>query len=402
MNNHSKRSCHKGLWGFAGALAILLAFATACTTAKQPAPAAGNKEAASHEAGIQRRVFGKMPNGKVVNLYTLSNANGMKVGIINYGGRIVSIMAPDRNGKMADVVLGWNNLENYMKYNTYFGAIVGRFANRIANGKFTLDGKTYHLPINNGPNSLHGGTDGFDKKYWDVKEMPGAEPALELTYFSKNGEMGYPGNLHVKVVYTLTNANELKIDYTATTDQDTIINLTNHSYFNLGGEGSGKILDTVVWINADKFTPTNSTQIPTGKFESVVGTPFDFLKPTPIGARINEDNEQLKLAKGYDMNFVLNRKGPGLELASKSYDPKSGRELDVYTTLPGVQFYTGNFLTDKIPGRDGGTYGFRTGFTMETQDFPDAPNHPNFPSAELKPGQPYHSETVFKFTTTSK
>lgn len=343
-----------------------------------------------------------MANGKVVNLYTLSNANGMKVGIINYGGRIVSIMAPDRNGKMADVVLGWNNLENYMKYNTYFGAIVGRFANRIADGKFTLDGKTYHLPINNGPNSLHGGTDGFDKKYWDVKEMPGAEPALELTYFSKNGEMGYPGNLHVKVVYTLTNANELKIDYTATTDQDTIINLTNHSYFNLGGEGSGKILDTVVWINADKFTPTNSTQIPTGKIESVVGTPFDFLKPTPIGARINEDNEQLKLAKGYDMNFVLNRKGPGLELASKSYDPKSGRELDVYTTQPGLQFYTGNFLTDKIPGRDGGTYSFRTGFTMETQDFPDAPNHPNFPSAELKPGQTYHEVTVFKFTTTDK
>lgn len=343
-----------------------------------------------------------MPNGQEIHLYTLTNANGMEVKAINYGGRIVSIRVPDRNGKMADVVLGWNDLQNYLKYNTYFGALIGRFGNRIAKGEFKLDGKVYHLPINNGPNSLHGGLDGFDKKVWTVQDVPGAEPALDLTYFSKNGEEGYPGDLHVKVVYTLTNSNELKIDYTATTDQDTIVNLTNHSYFNLAGEGSGNILDTVVWINADKFTPVDSTQIPTGKIESVVGTPFDFLKPTAIGARINENNEQLKIAKGYDMNFVLNRKGPGLELAARAYDPKSGRELEVYTTQPGLQFYTGNFLTDAIPGKDGGTYGFRTGFTMETQHYPDAPNHPNFPTTELKPGETYHEVTIFKFTTTKK
>ncbi|MEJ2009297.1 MAG: galactose mutarotase [Acidobacteriota bacterium] len=397
MRNTTKGSSPKGLWGFVGLLALLLAFTSACTTGEKQAT---RKQ--TTEVGIKRSVFGKMPNGQEIHLYTLTNANGMEVKVINYGGRIVSIRVPDRNGKMADVALGWNNLENYLKYNTYFGALIGRFGNRIAKGEFKLDGKTYHLPINNGPNSLHGGTDGFDKKVWTVQEVPGTEPALELTYLSKDGEEGYPGNLNVKVVYTLTNSNEIKMDYTATTDKDTILNLTNHSYFNLAGEGNGNILDTVVWINANNFTPVDSTQIPTGKIEDVVGTPFDFLTPTPIGARIDENNEQLKIAKGYDINYVLNRKGPGLELAARAYDPKSGRELEVYTTLPGLQFYTGNFLTDDIPGKEGGSYGFRTGFTMETQDYPDAPNHPNFPSAELKPGQTYHEVTVFKFTTTSK
>lgn len=343
-----------------------------------------------------------MPNGQEVHLYTLTNANGMQVGIINYGGRIVSIHVPDRHGKMADVVLGFDNLQDYMKYNTYFGALIGRYANRIGGAKFSLDGKEYHLPVNNGPNSLHGGIQGFDKKYWTGHEIPGSEPALELTCFSKGGEEGYPGDMHVKVVYTLMKDNTLKIDYNATTDKDTVINLTNHSYFNLAGEGNGNVLKQVLWINSDEITPVNSTQIPTGKIENVAGTPFDFRKPTPIGARIDEDNQQLKYGKGYDINYILNRKGPGLDLAARAYDPESGRELEVYTTEPGVQFYSGNFLDGSAPGKGGKTYGFRSAFCLETQHYPDSPNHPNFPTTELKPGQRFHQITVFKFTTAGK
>jgi aldose 1-epimerase len=349
--------------------------------------------------GIKRSVFGKMADGMSVDLYTLTNSKGMQVSITQYGARVVSILVPDRHGELGDVVLGFDDLKGYLGNNPYFGAIVGRYANRIARGKFTLDGVTYHLPINDGPNSLHGGTKGFDKRIWTAKELSQAHPALELTYLSKDGEEGYPGNLSVKVVYTLEEDNALRIDYTATTDKDTVLNLTNHSYFNLSGQGNGDILKTVMMINADKFTPIDSTLIPTGKLENVQGTPFDFRKPTPIGERINGDNEQLKFAHGYDDNWVLNRHGSGLSLAARAYDPASGRVLEVLTTQPGIQFYTGNFLDGTIHGKGGKVYGHRSAFCLETQHFPDSPNHPNFPSAELKPGETYHQVTVFEFST---
>ena len=343
-----------------------------------------------------------MSDGQEVHLYTLTNSNGMQVAITNYGARIVSILAPDRNGKMADVVLGFDNLPDYMKYNTYFGALVGRYANRIGGAKFTLDGKLYHLPVNNGPNSLHGGIKGFDKRFWAAEEIQGEEPSLAMTYSSKDGEEGYPGNLQAKVVYTLTKDNSLKIDYSATTDKDTVINLTNHSYFNLAGEGNGDVLKQVLMINSGKITPADSTQIPTGKIMDVAGTPFDFRKPTPIGARINADNQQLKIGKGYDINYILDRKGPGLEVAARAYDPESGRELEVYTTEPGIQFYSGNFLDGSVHGKRGKAYGSRSAFCLETQHYPDSPNHANFPTTELKPGQTFHEVTVFKFSTTSQ
>jgi aldose 1-epimerase len=349
--------------------------------------------------GITMKQFGKMPDGTPVDLYALTNSHGMKVGIITYGARIQSIDVPDRNGNMADVVLGFGDMAGYLGNDPFFGATVGRYANRIAKGRFRLDGVEYQLPINDGPNCLHGGPEGFDKKVWHAHELSGPHPALELTYFSKNGEEGFPGDLHVKVVYTLDNDNALRIDYTATTDKDTVINMTNHSYFDLAGAGSGSILDEEVMIDANSFTPISDVMIPTGKIESVAGTPFDFRKLTRIGARINEDNPQLKFARGYDDNWVLNRKGPGLEFAARAVDPKSGRELEVFTTEPGVQFYTGNFLDGTIRGKGGKIYGHRSAFTFETQHFPDSPNQPNFPTTELKPGQTFHQTTVFKFLT---
>lgn len=352
------------------------------------------------KSGIKMTIFGKMPDGQVVHLYTLTNSRGMQVGLINYGARIVSIVVPDRNGHMADVVLGFDNLEGYVSKNDpFFGATVGRYANRIANGKFKLDGVEYKLPINDGPNTLHGGPQGFDKKVWTGRELSGAAPAVEMTYFSKNGEMGFPGDMHVKVVFTLENDNALRLDYTATTDKDTVINLTNHSYFNLDGAGSGNILDEVAMINAGEFTPVNSTEIPLGNLQSVAGTPFDFRKPTPIGARINEHNQQLEFAHGYDDNWVINRKGPGLALAARVVDPKSGRVIECETTEPGVQFYTANFLDGSIHGKGGKVYGFRSAFTLETQHYPDSPNQPGFPSTELKPGETFHQTTIFKFST---
>jgi aldose 1-epimerase len=349
--------------------------------------------------GVKKSDFGKMPDGQAVDLYTLTNKNGVQVAITNYGGIIVSILAPDRNGKMADVVLGFDNLKGYLGTQPFFGALVGRYANRIAHAKFTLDGHEYKLAQNDGPNTLHGGLKGFDKKVWTARELKGNEPAIELTYLSKDGEEGYPGNLSVKVVYTLSNDNGVKIDYTATTDKDTVLNLTNHSYFNLAGEGTGDILKQQMMINADKFTPVDATLIPTGELRSVQGTPFDFRKSTAIGARIEDKDEQVKLGHGYDHNFVLNRKGPGLALAARATDPASGRVLEVLTTQPGVQLYTGNFLDGKIHGKGGKVYGHRAAFCLETQHFPDTPNHPKFPTAELKPGQKYHQVTVFKFST---
>jgi aldose 1-epimerase len=350
-------------------------------------------------SGISKKAFGKMPDGRTIDLYTLTNNHGMRVAITNYGGIVVSIVAPDRNGKPGDVVLGFDNLEGYLAKEPYFGALIGRYVNRIGNARFKLDGVEYKLPANDGPNSLHGGLQGFDKRVWAAREVPGEHPALELTYLSKDGEEGYPGNLSVKVVYSLTDDNSLRIDYSATTDKDLVLNLTNHSYFNLAGEGNGDILKHQIMINADRFTPIDGTLIPTGELRKVAGTPFDFRKPAAIGARIDADDEQIKFGKGYDHNFVLNRSGAGLGLAARVTDPGSGRALEVLTTQPGLQFYTGNFLDGSIHGKGGRAYGRRSAFCLETQHFPDSPNKPSFPSTVLKPGQTYRESTVFRFST---
>ena len=347
--------------------------------------------------GIKKNAFGKTAEGQV-DLYTLTNRNGIEVRITNYGGRVVSLLAPDRHGKMADVVLGFDDLDDYVGNNPFFGALVGRYANRIAKARFTLDGVEYKLAQNNGPNSLHGGLKGFDKVIWAARELSKDPPTLELTYVSQDGEEGYPGKLTAKVVYTLTDNNEFRIDYTATTDKDTVLNLTNHSYFNLAGQGNGDILKHEITINADRFTPVDATLIPTGELRQVQGTPFDFHQATAIGARINADDEQIKFGQGYDHNFVLNHTGHGLSLAARVMEPESGRVMEVLTTQPGMQFYTGNFLDGTVHGKGGKVYGRRSAFCLETQHFPDSPNQPKFPSAELKPGQTYRQTTVYKFS----
>lgn len=340
-------------------------------------------------------------DGKAVNLYTLRNAAGMEVKITNYGGTITYISVPDKNGKFGDVVLGFDSLSGYTAKNmtAYFGATIGRFANRIAGGTFSLDGHTYHIPKNDhGINSLHSGTIGFNRHVWDAKVVSqGDTPVLEVHRLSPDMEMGLPGNMNVTVRFTVMADNALKIEYTATTDKDTILNLTNHTYFNLSGPGSGTILDDIVMLDASKYTPVNKDLIPTGAIDSVVGTPFDFLKPTPVGKRIGEHNQQLKFANGYDQNWVLN--DPSLShVSARVQDPKSGRIVECYTTEPGIQFYTGNFLDGTLKGI-GGVYNFRSGLTLETQHFPDSPNHSNFPSTELKPGQTFQSTTIYKFST---
>ena len=350
---------------------------------------------------MEKKAFGITPDGKTADLYTLTNKNGMQVKITNYGGAIVSVMAPDKSGKLGDVVLGYDTLDGYVTDKNYFGALIGRYGNRIGNAQFKIDGTTYTLAKNNGENSLHGGVKGFNKALWDAKDISrGGEPALELKYTSKDGEEGFPGNLSVTVVYTLTSKNELKIDYSATTDKKTVVNLTNHSYFNLSGPGSGDILKSVLRVDADKFTPVDSGLIPTGELKSVEGTPFDFRKPTEIGARIDADEDQLKLGKGYDHNFVLNKeKMDRLSFAARVEDSATGRVLEVWTTEPGVQFYTANFLDGSVHGKGGIAYGKRTAFCLETQHFPDSPNKPSFPSVLLSPGQKYHTTTVYKFAT---
>jgi aldose 1-epimerase len=349
-------------------------------------------------SSIAKAPFGKTADGAAVDLYTLKNAAGMEVAITTYGGRIVSLKAPGRDGKFADVVLGFDNLEGYLGEHPYFGALVGRYGNRIAKGHFKLDGKQYKLATNNGANSLHGGLKGFDKMVWVGREVPGGDPSVELTYLSKDGEEGYPGNLTEKVTYTLTAANELRIDYSATTDKDTVVNVTNHSYFNLAGQGQGNILSHVVQLNAAKFTPVDAGLIPTGQLKSVEGTPFDFRQPTVIGARINDKDEQVTRGGGYDHNFVVDGEPGTLRLAARVTEPTSGRVLEVSTTEPGVQFYTGNFLDGTVKGKGGVAYAKRTGFCLETQHFPDSPNHPDFPTTTLKPGAEYKSTTVFKFS----
>jgi aldose 1-epimerase len=353
--------------------------------------------AMSKSGSIKKSSFGKTPDGRAVDLYVLTNKNRIEAAITNYGGAVVSLKIPDRKGQVADVVLGYDSLEGYINDKSYFGALIGRYGNRIAHAEFTLEGITYKLAKNNGDNSLHGGTRGFNKAVWDVKDASSkAGQALQLSYLSKDGEEGYPGNLKVQVVYTLTDANELKIEYNATTDKKTVLNLTNHSYFNLAGQGNGDILSHQLMIAADRFTPVDAGLIPTGELRPVAGTPFDFRSKTAIGARINADDEQLKLGKGYDHNFVVRGSG-ALGLAARALEPNSGRVLEVWTTEPGVQFYTGNFLDGTVRGKEGKTYGFRSAFCMETQHFPDSPNHPEFPSTVLSPGQRFHSVTVYKF-----
>jgi aldose 1-epimerase len=344
---------------------------------------------------MQKRAFGRTADGQAVDLYTLTNKNGMEVAITNYGGTVVTLKAPDRNGKVADVVLGFDTLESYFGPNPYFGALIGRYGNRIAKGKFKLDGKEYTLARNNGENALHGGLKGFDKRVWTAREAP---DGLELTYVSADGEEGYPGALTSTVKYSLSDNNELKIDYAAATDKDTVLNLTNHSYFNLAGEGEGDILSHEMTINADRFTPVDSGLIPTGELRPVEGTPFDFRKPTAIGARIANADEQLKLGKGYDHNFVLTSGGGSMALAARVTEAKSGRVMEVLTDQPGVQFYTGNFLDGTVKGKGGKVYAHRYGFCLETQHFPDSPNQKTFPSTVLKPGQKYQTSTVYKFS----
>lgn len=355
---------------------------------------------ASASESIVRKAFGKTPEGKAVELYTLTNRNGMEASITTYGGIVVSLTAPDRNGQYADVVLGFDQLEGYLAGHPYFGALVGRYGNRIAKGKFTLDGKEYTLAVNNGENHLHGGLKGFDKAVWQARgSINKTGVKLALNYTSADGEEGYPGNLAVEVAYTLTDNNELKIEYSATTDKPTPVNLTNHSYFNLAGQGSGDILGHELMIAADRFTPVDKGLIPTGELRPVEGTPFDFRKPTAIGARIEQDDEQLKFGGGYDHNFVLTKRQEGaLELAASVYEPKSGRLMEVSTTEPGIQFYCGNFLDGKNVGKGGKVYNFRNGLCLETQHFPDSPNKPQFPSVILKPGKKYATTTVYKFS----
>lgn len=352
-------------------------------------------------AQVTKEPFGKTPDGQQVDLYTIRNTHGAEATITNYGAIVVSLKVPDRNGKFDDVVLGFNDFESYLKKNDpYFGAIVGRYGNRIAKGRFKLNGVEYKLATNNGENHLHGGIKGFDKVVWTGHGMnTKSGPAVVLTYLSKDGEEGYPGNLNARVVYTLTNNNELKIDYTATTDKDTVTNLTHHSYFNLKGEGNGDILDHLVTINADRFVPTDAGSIPTGNLEKVAGTPFDFLKPMAIGARINDDDKQLKFGQGYDHTWVINGRGNVLRLAATAYETTSGRFMEVWTTEPGMQFYTGNFLNGTLTGKSGKVYERRTGFCFETQHYPDSPNHPAFPTTTLKKGQTYKSTTIYKFSS---
>lgn len=346
---------------------------------------------------VEKQAFGKV-DGTPVDLYTLTNDRGVQAQITNYGGIVVMLKVPDRGGELGDVVLGYDNLAGYIKQNPFFGSLVGRYANRIAKGKFSLDGKQYTLVQNNGENHLHGGTKGFDKRVWTAREASGKNGVgLVLTYTSKDGEEGYPGNLSVTVSYTLTNDNELKIDYAATTDKNTIINLTNHSYFNLAGKGD--VLGHEVMLNADQFTPVDKTLIPTGELKRVVGTPMDFTQSTSIGARINQAHEQLQFGGGYDHNWVLNKSAGPLSLAARVYEPTTGRVMEVYTTQPGVQFYTGNFLDGSITGKGGQVYNKRHGFCLETQHFPDSPNKPNFPSVVLKPNEKYTQTTVYKFST---
>lgn len=359
-------------------------------------PAGGATQTpAKKSAHVEKAAFGQLPDGTAIESYAVYNSQGASAKLITYGATLAELHMPDKNGKMGDIVLGFDDIQGYLSQHPYFGAIVGRYANRIAKGKFTLDGKEYQLFINNAPNSLHGGAIGFNRRVWKAEEVkrPGGA-GVRFTYLSKDGEENYPGNLNLSVTYILTDTNELKIEYAAETDKDTVLNLTNHSYFNLSGSDTGDILKYVLYLNADKYTPVDSTLIPTGEIASVEGTPLDFRTPTAIGARIAE----LKEIGGYDHNFAVNGKAGTLRIAGRVTDPESGRQVEVWTTEPGVQFYSAIHLNGTIKGKGGVAYGKYGAICLETQHFPDSPNHPNFPSTELKPGQQFHSETIYKFS----
>jgi aldose 1-epimerase len=335
-----------------------------------------------------------------LEVYSLQNDNGLMMSVTNYGGKIMTLLVPDKNGALADIVLGYDTVNQYLKGNRYFGALIGRYGNRVAKGKFIMDGKEYQLAVNNGLNSLHGGPGGFHCRYWKARSFrkEGAD-ALELRYKSIDGEEGYPGNLDVKVIYSLTNQNELVIEYEATTNKPTVINLTHHSFFNLAGEGNGDILNHMITINADRFLPVDEGLIPTGEFKQVKGTPFDFTSPRKIGERIGYDDQQLKFGRGYDHSWILNKKSNELSMAARASESSSGRVMEVWTTEPGLQFYTGNFLDGSDVGKGGKPYNYRTAFCFEAQHFPDSPNHIDFPTTVLKPGEIYRQKTVYRFST---
>jgi aldose 1-epimerase len=359
--------------------------------------AAASKKA---EPSVAEAAFGELEDGAKVSIYTLTNANGAEARITNYGARVVSLKVPGKDGKLRDVVLGYDDLAAYAKDKDFFGSTVGRYGNRIGAGKFTIDGKTYQLDLNNGPNHLHGGSHGFYAKLWKAAKVVGkGGPGVKLTYVSKDGEEGYPGTVTMIVTYTLTPKNGLSIDYVGTTDKPTILNPTHHSYFNLSGDPTHKILDEELMIEADKTTPVDAGLIPTGQFSDVAGTPMDFRKPTKIGARIDAKNEQLGYGKGYDHNWVLSTPAKKVRKVAELSDSTSGIVMEILTDQPGLQFYSGNFLNGTIHGKAGVPYQHRTAVCLEPQDFPDAPNHPNFPSAVLKPGQRYHQTTIYQFST---
>ncbi|TWI53466.1 aldose 1-epimerase [Pseudomonas duriflava] len=362
----------------------------------------GSAFAAVH---VDRSAFGVLPDGRPVEKYTLHNSNGMRVGIITYGGIVQSIEVPDARGVVDDVVLGFDDIQEYLDNgNVYFGAIIGRFGNRIKQGRFELEGKAYQVPVNNGPNSLHGGPEGFNTKLWQAKPIEGKDwKGVSLNYVSVDGEMGFPGTLTTTVRYTLNEQNELQIEYTAHTDKPTVVNLTNHSYFNLAGAGNGTIKDQKITIHASHVTPVDAELIPTGTLAPVADTPMDFLHPTAIGKYLGSKSEQLMFAEpkagGFDFNWVFDRSGQLDAVAVTAFDPASGRRLEMYTTEPGVQFYTGNFLDGSIKGKQGKVYPHWGAFTLEAQHFPDAPNQPSFPSTRLNPGETYKQTTIYKFST---
>jgi aldose 1-epimerase len=362
----------------------------------------GAPSGATTRSTISKEAFGTTPAGERVDRYTLSNGR-MRVRILTYGGILQTIEVPDRRGRSGNVTLGFDNLTDYVERSPYFGCITGRYANRIANGRFTLDGETYELPINNDPNSLHGGTVGFDKHVWAATELRNSGGVgLRLTFTSPAGDQGYPGTLRATVTYTLTKDNGIRMDYRATTDAPTVVNLTNHAYFNLAGEGSGTIDDHLLYLNAKRYTPVDPTLIPTGAIDPVAGTPMDFTRPTAIGARNRDSFEQLVIGRGYDHNWVLDRRDHSytkLELAARVHDRSSGRVLTIVTTEPGIQFYGGNFLDGTLVGTSGRMYRQGDGFALETQHYPDSPNQPRFPSTELRPGHTYKSTTIYQFST---
>jgi aldose 1-epimerase len=379
-------------------IAAACAAQTGCMTSRRPDDRPSQTVVPGPQA-VRRTDFGHLPDGRSVELFTLVNAHGLEARVMTYGAIITLLRAPDRTGRLEDVVLGFDSLDGYLHDPPFFGAVVGRYANRIARGEFAVDGVTYHLARNNGPNSLHGGARGFDKVLWSGDPFrTDSGTGVTLRYTSRDGEEGYPGTLAVHVTYTLTPDDRLVVDYGATTDKATPINLSQHTYWNLHGAGRGDILDHVLTVDASAFTPVDSTLIPTGEIASVSGTPFDFRSGMRIGARIAATNDQLRFGQGYDHNWVLDRSGgPGLIHAARLADLESGRTLDVSTTEPGVQFYSGNFLDGTITGKGGQVYGRRTGLCLETQHFPDSPNHANFPTTILRPGETYGSRTVFVF-----